>query len=255
LTFSDYIQKQPTSANELPMVHTTEYFRLPLIRTTNALQAHDCKIFKEPLLYFFYGRPAYRDTSQTTPTRDVTLYPICFVFGPGTIVKKAKRLYPFDTGASQHGLYKPAIQPAGALLHYQVAAVAESARKIVGGFFATDEEYLSNKPKLGLSFSSGETNARSYYDLIHGGGDPDCDDRYSAVEIQVAEDIDVREGLKAIVLPNCFLDDKPLKKTLVKDWKVKLLPYPADVGLRPIEFHNTIRYLIRKFYRRAGYLS
>lgn len=253
--FSDYIQKQPAASIELPMVHTTEYHRLASIRASNALQPHDCKIFNEPLLYFFYGRPAYRDSSQTTPTRDVGFYPICFVFRPGTIGKKAKRLYPFDTGASQYGFYEPAIKRADALGGYEVGAVPESARRIVRCFFETDEQYLSNKPKLGLSFASGENQAQSYYDLINGGGDPNCDDRCSAVEVQIAEHIDVHDGIIAVVLPNCFLEDKALRKTLVKDWRVKLLPYYADVGMRPLEFHGTIRHLIRNFYRRSGFLS
>lgn len=253
--FSDYIQKQPATAVELPIVHTTEYHRLPSIRASNALQPHDCKIFNEPLLYFFYGRPAYRDSSQTKPTRDVGFYPICFVFAPGFIGAKAKRVYPFDTGASQYGFYEPAIMPADALGGYEIGAVSNSARRIVGHFFETDERYLSNEPKLGLAFSSSEVEARAYYELINGGGNPNCDDRYSAVEIQVATNIDVRGGVIAVALPNCFLEDKDLTKTLAKEWRVKLLPYDAIVGMRPLEFHGAIRYLIRKFYARAGYLS
>jgi hypothetical protein len=89
-TFSDYIQKQSMASTELPLVHTTEYFRLASIQASNMLQTDHCSIFKEPLLYFFYGRPAYRDSSQTTPTRDVGFYPICFVFGPPRYVQKPK---------------------------------------------------------------------------------------------------------------------------------------------------------------------
>jgi hypothetical protein len=137
-SFSDYIQTQATASVELPLVHTTEYFRLPLIQTSNILQPLSCSVFKEPLLYFFYGRPAYRDASQTTPTRDVGFYPICFVFRPGTICKKAKRVYPFDTGAAQKGLYEPAIRRTDALTGYGVQAVVESARKIVSRFFETE---------------------------------------------------------------------------------------------------------------------
>src|SRR5713226_5234039 len=54
-SFSDYIQKQSMASTELPLVHTTEYFRLASIQASNMLQTTDCSIFKEPLLYFFYG--------------------------------------------------------------------------------------------------------------------------------------------------------------------------------------------------------
>jgi hypothetical protein len=250
-SFSDYIQKQAMASVELPMVHTTEYFRLAAIQATSTLQASPCKVFKEPLLYFFYGRPAYRDASQITPARDVGFYPICFVFRPDIISKKAKRLYPFDTGASQAGLYEPAIKPIKALANYPVLAVLESARKIVRCFFETDEKYLSNKPKPGLLFSSAESDAQSYYELINGGGDPDCDDRCSAVEIQIAECLDIRQGIMAVVLPTCFLEDDHLAETILKVWGAEPLTYDADIGMRPIEFHGTIRHMIREFYRRS----
>ena len=228
-----------------------------MIQSSNTLQASACKLFGEPLLYFFYGRPAYRDTSQISPTRDVGFYPICFVFRPGAFSAGVKRLFPFDSGASQSGLYEPAIQRTNALADYPVLAVVESARKIVRGFFETDEQYLSNKPKPGLLFSSAESDAQSYYQLINGGGDPDCDDRCSAVEIQIAGCIDIESNimavvLMAVVLPISFLEDDNLAKTILKVWRAQPLTYNADIGMRPIEFHGTIRHLIREFYRRSG---
>jgi len=186
--------------------------------------------------------------------REVSLYPICFVFKPGTVCKKAKRLYPFDTGASQHGMYEPAIKKTEALAVYPVAAVIESARKISKCFFDTDEKYLSNDSLAGLVFPSTENEAKSYYELINGGGDPDCDDRCSAVEIQVADDIDLRADIMAVVLPTCFLDDAVLLNAVVKQWRAVPLTYDADKGMRPLEFHGTIRYLIRRYYRQSGLL-
>jgi hypothetical protein len=253
-SFSDYIQNQAMAPAELPMVHTTEYHRLPSIQSSHQLQAHACRVFGEDLLYFFYGRPAYRDASQTAPTRDVGFYPICFVFRPGSISKGAKRLYPFDSGASQTGMYEPAIDRAHALATYPVVAAIENARRIVGRFFETDEQYLSNNPRAGLFFSAGEHDAESYYQFINGGGDPACDDRCSAIEIQVAGCVDLQPNVMAIVLPTSFLDDDALAHTLLKVWRAQPLTYDADIGMRPIEYHGTIRHLIRGFYRRQGLL-
>lgn len=253
-SFSDYIQKQSMRSRELPLVHTTEYFRLASIQASNMLQPSDCAIFKEPLLYFFYGRPAYRDSSKTMPTRDVGFYPICFVFQPATICKKAKRLYPFDTGASQYGLYEPDVKRTDALASYRVLEILENARKIVSSFFDTDEQYLSHKPKHGLRFASDESDVESYYHLISGGGDPSCDDRCSAVEIQIAECLDIRQGVIAVALPTCFLEDANLASTLLKVWGAVPLTYDADVGMRPLELHGAIRVLVRQFYRQSGLL-
>jgi hypothetical protein len=253
MSFSDYIENHAMAPAELPLVHTTEYFRLASIQASHALQPSSCELFKEPLLYLFYGRPAYRDSSQVAPMRDVSFYPICFVLKPGTVCK-ARRLYPFDSGASQHGLYEPAIKRTEALATYQVLGVVESARRIINSFFETDEQYLSNRPRSGLHFSSTEIEAASYYRLINGGGDPKCDDRCSAVEIQVTECLDIRKDIMAVVLPTCFLEDAALSNTLLKVWHALPLTYDADIGMRPLEFHGTIRHIVRQFYRESRLL-
>jgi hypothetical protein len=253
-SFAEYIDNQALAAVELPAVHTTEYSRLGAIQATNKLQPTECKVFNEPLLYFFYGRPAYRDANQIKPTRDVGFYPVCFVIRPDVVFRKAKRLYPFDSGASQRGLYEPAVDRKDALVEFKLLATAESARRLVKGFFETGEKYLSNKSLQGLVFEPSEGKAKSYYHLINGGGNPDCDDRCSALEIQVAECMDLRRGIMAVVLPTCFLEDASLAHALLSEWRAQPLTYDAVVGMRPIEFHSTIHERICDFYRDEGLL-
>ena len=254
MSFSDFVQKQAMTRVELPLVHTTEYLHLNSIQKSHTLAASVCTVFGEPLLYLFYGRPSYRIPGRNNPTRDVGLYPICFVFKPGTVGRKAKRIYPFDSGASQTGLYEPEINRSDALIKYPIAAVIESARKISKYFFDTDERYLSNDPLNGLVFSDGNNEAEAYYKLITGGGNPGCDDRCSAVEIQIAEDLDLRKNIVAVALPTCFLDDPALLDAVVNQWHAVPLTYDADKGMRPLEFHGTIRHLVRQFYRQSGVL-
>jgi hypothetical protein len=96
--------------------------------------------------------------------------------------------------------------------------------------------------------------AESYYRLINGGGDPECDDRCSAVEIQTAECLDIRKVIMAVVLPTCFLEDKSLANTLLNVWRALPLTYDADIGMRPLEVHGTIRHIVRNFYRESRLL-
>ncbi len=95
----------------------------------------------------FYGRPAYRDVSQTAPVRDIGLFPVCFVFEPGALFANAKRVFPFDTGPSQKGLYEPDVLAVDALTKYEVTASIESARRIVRCFFDVDAECYLNQPR------------------------------------------------------------------------------------------------------------
>jgi hypothetical protein len=158
-------------------------------------------------------------------------------------------MFPFDSGASQNGLYEPEVMAKDALATYELIATAESARRVVKCFFDVDPDYLSNKPKDGLHFGPTEKEVDSYYQLIRGGGHPDCDDRRSAIEVQLADDLDLRgDILMAVVLPIHFLDDPSLRKTIGAVWKAQPLTYYADIGMRPLEFHGAVRQLVRQFY-------
>src|SRR5437899_628133 len=169
MTFSDFVQTQRASRRELPLVHATECHHFNSILKSHTLEPRECSVFQEPLLYFFYGRPAYRDSSKTLPMKDISFCPICFVFRTGNRFP-LKRLFPFDTGASQapRALYEPQVLAAEALNKFSVAAVIESARRIVQTFFETDENYLAGRPKIGLAFTAGEIDAKAYYELING---------------------------------------------------------------------------------------
>jgi hypothetical protein len=248
VSFADYVGFQAAVSTELPLVHTTECRHMASIQASHTLEPKDCKVFGEPLLYFFYGRPSYRDPSQTRPILDVAYCPLCFVFKPQRPFKIA-RMYPFDTGASQKGLYEPEIVRSNAIIKYTVAAAIESARQIIQRFFQTNENYLASRPSIGLTFSPGEVDVEAYYKLVTGGGTLECDDRRSAIEIQIKENIDLRDHLMAVVMPTHFLDDASLRKTLIEEWCAHPLTYDADLGMRPTEFHGNVRAMIRKYYK------
>jgi hypothetical protein len=181
------------------------------------------------------------------PIKDVGYCPLSFVFKPDRKFSIA-RMYPFDTGASQKGLYEPEIKANQALQKYHVAAVIESAQKIVHRFFETNDNYLACKPRIGLAFNPTEVDAEAYYKLVKGGGQPECDDRRSAIEVQIADKVSLREHLMAVVMPTNFLEDTDLRRTLFDEWHAHPLTYDADMGMRPTEFHGNIREMIREYY-------
>jgi len=69
---------------ELPLIHTTTSRRLTTIAESGILSPRPCAIFREPILYLFYGRPSYRDTNSL-PQRDISLCPVCFIFRHETV--------------------------------------------------------------------------------------------------------------------------------------------------------------------------
>jgi hypothetical protein len=252
VTFADYVARLVPNPPELPLVHTTEARWLSSIQTTQTIEPQHCTIFGEPLIYMFYGRPAYRDIRKTTPIKDVDFCPICFIFKPARNFS-ITRVYPFDSGASQNGLYEPEVHPSRALTAYPVQPIIESARRLISGFFETNDSYMGTDPKGGLLFSASESDAEAYNQLINGGGDPQCDDRRSAIEVQITASANLREDLLAVALPTSFLDDEAFKRNLMDVWRAHPLTYDADIGMRPTEFHSEIRKMIRAYYKLWGF--
>ena len=248
-SFANYVITQPNKEPELPLVHTTEFYKLPDIRETNELSPTKDEEFKEAVLYFFYGRPAYRDPKKNTPEPTGDSCPICFVFRPRTISTRIKRIYPFDTGASKNGFYEPHLSRSAPLNTYSVPAIIESARRIISGFFDTNENYLRNKPLKNLKFGNTEQDVETYYKLITQDDLNGSDDRVSAIEIQIDCAADLSAGeLMAVVFPTFLFEDSGFRETLLHVWKAQPLTYDADRGMRPTEHHGTVRQLIRKFY-------
>ncbi|SEK00155.1 hypothetical protein SAMN05518849_1256 [Sphingobium sp. AP50] len=62
-----------------------------------------CPVFnKEPLIYFFYGRPAYRASAQIQSNGLDAYAPICIIMKPDAA--DPRRIFPFDSGAFHHHL-------------------------------------------------------------------------------------------------------------------------------------------------------
>jgi hypothetical protein len=206
------------------------------------------------------GADIPKDGSSGHTVGQIAFYPICFLFDSAAVLKtqKAKRVYPFDTGASQLDLYMPSIQRRGALMDYSVLPPTMiSVRQLIKSFFDMDEAYLDSIPKTGLSFQANQIEANSYYRLITGERHPDCDDRCSAIEVQITEEIDLCEGaLLAVVLPTFFLDKNDrLIDAIVRSWHAQLLTYSAGSGQRPLEFHGAIRQKVLEFYEDSNLIQ
>ena len=64
----------------LPLMHVTkaETFARYLAKNEK-LEPRTCPVFGEALLYFFYGRPAYKLDNENPIITDEYLFPVCFI--------------------------------------------------------------------------------------------------------------------------------------------------------------------------------
>ncbi len=179
---------------ELPLIHTTTSRRLATIAGSGILSPQPCAIFREPILYLFYGRPSYRDATSL-PQRDINFCPVCFIFRPETVSMRLARIYPFDTGASNKEMYKPEISPDEALQKYVLPPTILSAQQVIEKYFDTNQQYILVNPKESIAFASNDETSKKYFKLITDGGRPECDDRKSAIECQSLEDVNLYTDL------------------------------------------------------------
>ena len=236
---------------ELPLIHTTTSRRLATIAESGILSPRPCAIFREPILYLFYGRPSYRDATSL-PQRDINFCPVCFIFRPETVSKNLARIYPFDTGASVDEMYKPEINPDEALEKYVLPSTILSAQKVIEKFFDTNQQYILVNPKESIAFATNDETSKKYFKLITFGGSSECDDRKSAIECQSLAAINLNTDLMAIIMPLPFLDDHRIRTALLKDWRAHPLTYVTYNGTRPSEYNIKVRDCLRAYLKNWG---
>jgi len=104
-TLSSAIQKLPDppgTATVMPASHLTKAKYFKDIAKDGKLNPLECKVFKEDLIYLFYGGIFYRHDLGVTRNSDYL--PIAFVFDP-LIYRTNIRYFPFDTGAIEGGKF------------------------------------------------------------------------------------------------------------------------------------------------------
>jgi hypothetical protein len=208
-------------------------------------------VFEEPLVYLFYGRPAYRSRRGATPDTSIQLCPVCFIFKSALIPTEPARIYPFDTGAAKQGRFAPHVQATDTeafALHPTLTCV----QRFVRTFFETNGNYFLGRPSKVLNLPPGGSAAASYFSLISTAGPADYDDRRSAVEFQYRAQIPLAGFLWAVVLPIPFLEDNDIRRTLLSKWGAFPLPYSVVQGTSPAEYSAAVRMVYERWLREGG---
>jgi hypothetical protein len=252
-SFAEFVERHPEMHPELPLVHSTlvEYFRL--VAQAGKLQPRDCPVFGEPLIYLFYGRPAYRSTRGAMPDTTIQCCPVCFIFKPTFLKVHPARIYPFDTGAAKGGRFEPLITPADTD-DFKMHPALKSVQRFTHAFFETNGDYFLGRPREGLTIPADEEAARKYYSFVSHEGPEHYDDRRSAVEFQYDKPISLRGMLWAVALPTSFLQQEGIRRTIVSEWGAFPLTYSFVRGSLPNEYATAIRTNYERWLREGSFL-
>ena len=241
----------------LPLIHTTKSYNIEDILDRKQIATQKCDVFiKDKLNYFFVGRPAYKYKNSTQRAEAWEL-PCCFIF-EANVVKKPKRVFPFDSGAFAGGLYPDyiSLMPQEKFL----LNVSDGPQRIIGSFFGTTERYFGLKAKgreeFEKEFSLTVTDAEisAVMKLAHEATIDSFDDRRLTIEVQSVDDVDL--GLTrplAVVLPEIYLDNKKILNIIQNDLKAEPLGYPM-FPLSVAAYYALIYAEVLSFYKREKLL-
>jgi hypothetical protein len=250
--FCRLVSQQTAEPAELPSVHVSDGLGFRAIMQEGRLTTEPCPVFdEEPLLYLFYGRPSYRVNSQVLASAIRAYAPVCFVLKPG-VVQTPARVFPFDSGAFHNDLFRSSMHRKMQRDDFALEPDIASAQRLVHLFFGDNESYYDAKPIPSVTLPPLDFEASSYHALITDRQENVYDERISSIEIQIAEDLPLKDIIDAVVLPDAFLDGDVT--TSIESIGATAIPYPFLDRLRPELYTATLYPIVRDFYRRRGYL-
>jgi hypothetical protein len=241
------------TSTTMPAIHTTNAYNAKRIIKGNLLSPQDCTVFKnDSLTYLFYGRPSYKYSSDSQVSKYWEL-PSLFIFDYTKI--QCKRIFPFDSGAHNIGLY-PNFLNMMPLEEFEVNGQINAPERIVGSFFVDTDRYFRLKPRDRRDFesrygvTSTEEEILALHDLAFLYSDK-IDDRRFAIELQTEAPLSMNNGsLMAIIIPEEYYEDE-LIVNFLEESKVEILTYPT-FSLKQEMYYHTIYNILFEFYRDRG---
>ncbi|WP_338720265.1 hypothetical protein [Devosia sp. XK-2] len=249
-----FLQRNSISrANPLPLVHTTESYFIKKILAKGEIEARPCNVFRgENLSYFFVGRAAYK--KEANQEADYWELPSCVVFE--YFSDGVKRVFPFDSGAFDGGLYPNYINMME-LSDFEIKDDPEAPQKLIGTFFNNPRDYYKLKARPDEQFKSAfdidvlDEEILALHRLI-GDRNEKFDDRRFAIEVQVnsAVSLSSRKPL-LFIIPETYLGNRRYVES-IEATGAEIFSYPL-YPLRKQYYYYAIYDKLEKFYIERGY--
>lgn len=251
-TLREIVAAETAVAEELPLVHTTRCEVLPHIVANHELRSVTlCDVFNEHLIYFFYGRPAYRHTLGSEPSGNLDLCPVCFVFKTHTIGSSVKRVFACDSGGVHNGYFEHYLHPPDRD-EMQLETTLDSARKLVPLVFGDNENYFLGNAKAACppSFAPGSPAAR-FHALLTDTVPIAGDDRRSAIEVQMDSPVALDHHLLYVILPGELLDQAGTREAILQKWQAEPIGYDIYKYRQPHEYRTTICDIVKERFEKG----
>jgi len=248
--FKEFVSRAEPTTSFLPLTHVTDAYALRDIVEDGALEPTACPVFREPLLYLFYGRPAFRKNIATQSSRNRAYAPVCLIVHPANELTP-RRIFPFDSGAFDAKLMSSFFHNRMRVEDFGLEPDLTSAAQLVKLFFDSNHKYFSNRTAQPPGIPALNFEAQSYAELIQKADEDEVDERLSTVEVQISGSVDLQSHVVAVVLPEPFLEDSELMARLA-ELNVEPLPFMYVDRWRPIDCTSAVYSAVSDFYRRPN---
>jgi hypothetical protein len=260
--FRDALSETATDLPPLPLVHTTSSptFEFFLADASRRLEARNCKVYNEPLLYFFYAKPSFqpRDAEDTHDADMMQFAPVCLVIAAPSSIRP-KRIMPFDSGAYSKGL----LAKEGHAHHSLPKELFElqdpqAAQSIVSLFFGSNAAYYDERPIVPPPIDPRtNTCVETYFSLISRTGTNQGDSRLNSIEVQFDKDIELSEPgtVLAVAMAEGLFSHREDVRNALSAWGAEPLLYPLPAQFTASFCRQTIDTMVRKFLDNRRLLS
>jgi hypothetical protein len=242
----------------MPLTHITKGIGAEDIIRVGHVSPTGCEFFKEPLAYFFYGRPAYRIHGDGVVKVEAAC-PYCFIFDAG-LIKKAKAIYAFDTGAFSKRLYTHILLDEMHIADFSLERDETRPNRIIAAVFSSMKNYFEGDTRRTVAPQVGaepwEFHARAYLQLLSSPGRNEPDDRICSIEVVFGETVPLSGNLRAVIVPHSLWSEgskAPWLKTLHAA-EIEIEPYLFVPNRHPEHYHALLETAVQALYERWGIL-
>jgi hypothetical protein len=255
--FKNWLERQiQVEGKRLPLTHIAKAIIAEDIIRHGKVKPSMCEVFKKPISYFFYGRPAYR-VSGDGAIKTEAACPICFVFRPEAF-EAASSMYPFDTGAFARRMYKTFILEEMELSDFQLDPAKHDPNVLISLLFKRAADYVKGDTtnlKGGEQIAeTWEFHAKAFVDLVSSKGRNEPDDRIFSIELQLEQELSLSGNLRAVVVPHTLWSTAsatPWIKSLHENG-VEIETYTFIPNKHPEHFQGLIEAVVISLYEKWG---
>lgn len=250
-SFDELVNKATMTEPILPLCHTCDVYTFRSILKGGLLDVSQCEHFNERLLYFFYGKPAYR-LSEDSVTSNLQFCPVTIAIKLNKS-QDIKRIAPFDTGAFFKKKYSQHMHPKMSCDDFLLPPTFDIPSRIVTQFFGSNVNYCEGMPNK-KPIDPLNLEAESYQNIIHDQAIRECDDRGHTIEVQTSKPFSLgKSNVLFVMLPKVLLDHDDICDILLNRWGVKPIGYTSHSG-RSSEYIGLIYKEFMTYLKKNGYL-